>query len=307
MTDHSDARVIVIAGPTASGKSAAALALADRIGGEIVNADALQVYRDLQILSARPTAPVGSAPHHLFGHIDGAERYSVGRWAADAGAVLAEIAGRGCPAIVAGGTGLYFRALTEGLSPVPEIPAAVRQEAEARFAAIGPDAFRAEVIAADPAMGRLKPGDRQRHLRAWEVFQTTGAPLSQIQQQTGQAVAPAIAARIVVEPPRADLYRAIEARYDAMLAAGALEEARALRARGLGEALPVMKAVGVAELLRHLAGDLSLEAAIALAKQNSRRFAKRQMTWFRNQTGDWPRASSPAAAADALKSALRLP
>ncbi len=283
--------VILIAGPTASGKSALALALAEEIGAEIVNADAMQVYRDLRVLSARPSAAEEArAPHHLFGHVDGSMRYSVGGWARDAAAALASIAARGRPAIVIGGTGLYFRALTEGLSEAPDIPPSVREEAETRLAAIGLSAFREEVIAADPVMARLKPGDRQRHIRAWEVHRATGRPLSAF-QTGGAPITVEPAARIVLEPPRAALYRAIEERFDAMLAAGALAEIETLAARRLNPALPVMKAVGAPELLDHRAGRLSLEAAISLAKQSSRRFAKRQMTWFRNQTPDWPRAA----------------
>jgi tRNA dimethylallyltransferase len=301
MANRPDRRVILIAGPTASGKSAAALALAEELGAEIVNADALQVYRDLRILSARPSpAEEARAPHHLFGHVDGCVRYSVGGWARDAAASLAAIAARGRPAIVVGGTGLYFRALTEGLSAAPDIAPAVREAAEARLAAIGLSAFRDEVLAADPAMARLKPGDRQRHIRAWEVFHATGRPLSAF-QTGGEPIVSASTARIVLEPPRAALYRAIEARYDAMLAAGALEEARALAARRLAPSLPVMKAVGVAELLLHLAGGLTIDQAVLLAKQSSRRFAKRQLTWFRNQCADWPRARSPAAAVESLR------
>ncbi len=299
--------VILIAGPTASGKSALALALAEEIGAEIVNADALQVYRDISILSARPSAAEeASAPHHLFGHVDGALRYSVGGWARDAAAALASIAARGRPAIVVGGTGLYFRALTEGLSEAPDISPSVREDAEARLAAIGLPAFRAEVLAADPAMARLKPGDRQRHVRAWEVYRATGRPLSAFQTGGGPILA-APAARIVLAPPRATLYQAIEHRFDAMLRAGALGEAKALAARGLNPALPVMKAVGVPELLDYLGGRLSLQDAISLAKQSSRRFAKRQMTWFRNQTPDWPRASSSAEGQEQMRRALIAP
>ncbi|MFN3960712.1 MAG: tRNA (adenosine(37)-N6)-dimethylallyltransferase MiaA [Parvularculaceae bacterium] len=308
MANRSDARVILIAGPTASGKSALALALAEEIGAEIVNADALQVYRDLLILSARPT-PVEEArrPHHLFGHVDGGIRYSVGGWARDAAAALDEIAERGAPAIVVGGTGLYFRALTEGLAEAPAVPAAVRREAEERLAAVGLPAFRAEVIAADPAMARLKPGDRQRHVRAWEVFHATGRPLSEFQAGAALPVVAKPAARLVLEPPREDLYRTIDGRFDAMMAAGALEEARALAARGLDESLPVMKAVGVAELLAHLNGRLTREEAVRLARQSSRRYAKRQLTWFRNQTPGWPRAASANVGLEALGRQLGKP
>lgn len=308
MANRPGERVILIAGPTASGKSAAALTLADALGAEIINADALQVYRDLHILSARPApAEEARAPHRLFGHVDGAVRYSVGGWARDAAAALAAVAARGRPAIVVGGTGLYFRALTEGLSAAPEIPAEIRREAEARLAAMGLEAFRAEVLAADPAMARLKPADRHRHLRAWEVWRTAGRPLSEIQKEPGTPIAPLIAARVVIEPARGDLYRVIETRFDRMLAAGALEEARALRARGLDPGLPVMRAVGAAELLQHLEGRLSLDDAARLAKQSSRRFAKRQLTWLRNQSPDWPRAPSPAEAAKQLLAELRQP
>lgn len=305
MANREGETVILIAGPTASGKSAAALTLAEEIGAEIVNADALQVYRDLQILSARPSsADELRGAHHLFGHIDGAIRYSVGGWAKDVAATLAAVRARGKPAVVVGGTGLYFRALTEGLSDAPDIPADIRRDAEARLAAIGLDAFRAEVLAADPAMARLKPADRQRHLRAWEVWRATGRPLSEIQQAAGTPIAPAIAAKVIIEPPRADLYRVIDTRFDAMLAKGAMDEARALRARNLDPMLPVMKAVGVAELLLHLGGALSLDEAVHGAKQSSRRFAKRQMTWFRNQTPDWPRTSAPAEAVEHITAAL---
>jgi tRNA dimethylallyltransferase len=298
---------ILIAGPTASGKSALALALAAEIDAEIVNADALQVYRDLSILSARPSAAEEErAPHHLFGHVDGAVRYSVGGWARDAAAALAAIAARARPAIFVGGTGLYFRALTEGLSEAPDIPPSVRAEAEARLAAIGLAAFRDEVIAIDPAMARLKPGDRQRHSRAWEVHRATGRPLSTFQTGGAPMIAEP-AARIILDPPRAALYRAIEERFDAMLAAGALAEVEALAARRLSPALPVMKAVGVTELLDHLGGRLSLAEAISLAKQSSRRFAKRQMTWFRNQTPDWPRAAHPRDGVNAIRRQLGEP
>lgn len=290
-------RVILIAGPTASGKSAAALALAERIGGEIVNADALQVYRDLHVLSARPgDDELKRAPHHLYGCVDGAVRYSAGQWSRDAATAIAEISARGRAAIIVGGTGLYFRALESGLAAAPEIAPAIREAATAHLAAIGLDAFRAEILAFDPAMARLKPADRQRHIRAWEVYHATGAPLSALQTAPGSPIVDRIDARVVIEPERAALYAMIEQRYDAMIASGGLDEARALAARRLDPALPAMKAVGAAELLAHLSGRVSANEAIDLAKRNSRRFAKRQLTWFRNQTPDWPRARSAAEA-----------
>lgn len=290
---------ILIAGPTASGKSAAALALAERIGGEIVNADALQVYKDLAILSARPSASDEAlAPHHLFGHVDGAFRYSAGEWSRAAASALADIHRRGKPAIVVGGTGLYFRVVEQGLSKAPPIPDDVRTAATARFEAIGAQAFRAEVLAFDPAMARLAPADRQRHIRAWEVFKACGAPLSEIQRRPGVPIARRVDARLVIEPPREALFAAIEARFDRMIAGGALNEARTLVDRRLDPGLPVMRAVGAAELIAHLKGGLPLDEAVDLAKRNTRRFAKRQLTWFRNQAPLWPRAGSAAEAAE---------
>lgn len=284
--------VVLIAGPTASGKSAAALALAQATGGEIVNADAMQVYRDLLILTARPgPADAAAAPHHLFGHVDAAERYSTGRWARAARAAIADITGRGRTAIVVGGTGLYFRALEGGLAEIPEIPETVRADVAARLAALGPAAFRAELLAVDPGMAALDPADRQRHIRAFEVFAATGKPLSAWQAE-GRGEGVLASARLIIEPPRAALYARIEQRFDAMMAAGALDEARGLAARRLDPALPAMKAVGAAELMAHLRGEISLPDAVALAKQNSRRLAKRQMTWFRRQAPDWASVES---------------
>lgn len=299
MPDELKISTILIAGPTASGKSAAALQLAERIGGEIVNADALQVYKDLNILSARPSSSEAAATtHHLYGHVDGAIRYSAGEWSRAAARAIVEIHKREKTAIVVGGTGLYFRALETGLSEAPAIPAAVREAAAARFEGIGAEAFRREVLAFDPAMARLAPGDRQRHVRAWEVFKSCGAPLSEIQRRPGVPLIGRPEARLVIEPPREALFAAIDARFDRMIASGALTEAQALLARGLNPGLPVMKAVGAAELLRHLNGELSFADALDLAKRNTRRFAKRQLTWFRNQASSWKRALSPVEAVD---------
>ena len=287
------ASVILIAGPTASGKSAAALALAKKLDGEIVNADAMQVYSDLRILTARPpTQEEAAVPHHLYGVLDGAERCSAGRWARLASETIRDILARGRPSIVVGGTGLYFRALEDGLSPIPEIPAAVRERAGERIKELGPAAFRAEVVARDPAMARLPEGDSQRLLRAWEVFEATGKPLSHFQTLPRTPLIESVASRIVIEPPRDVLYARCDARATAMLAEGAVEEARALIARGLDPALPVMKALGVAEIGAMLRGALTKDDALALLQQNTRRFAKRQLTWFRNQAADWPRAAS---------------
>lgn len=292
---------ILIAGPTASGKSRAALAVARATGGEIVNADAIQVYRDLAILSARPGAEdLAVAPHHLFGFLDGAVRFSAGDWARRAASVVADIAARGHKAIVVGGTGLYFRALTDGLSRMPAVSAHTRDKAAGRFNEIGAAAFRDEVVSRDPPMARLAAGDTQRLLRAWSVFEETGEPLSAFQSAPGAPLIGPPLARIVIEPSRERLYAASDQRFDAMAANGGLDEAEALLARGLPADLPVMKALGAAELMAHLRGDATLEEAGDLARRNTRRFAKRQLTWFRNQAADWPRADDADAAAQAL-------
>ena len=295
-------QLFLIGGPTASGKTALALHLARQIGGEIVGADALQLYRDLRILSARPSPEEeASAPHHLIGVADAAEAWSVGRWLAEVTPVLEAIAARGRPAIVVGGTGLYFRALTEGLVQLPPVPPEVRQSVQARFDRLGETGFRAELAAADPiAEARISPGDRQRLSRALEVHAATGRALSEWQADAAPAFARDYQA-VVLEPPREALYARCDARFRAMADAGALEEVQALLARKLDPDLPAMKAVGVRELGACLAGELDLEAAVALGQQQTRRYAKRQTTWFRNQTPDWPRIAEVDADAQALR------
>jgi tRNA dimethylallyltransferase len=295
------ARIVFIAGPTGAGKSDAAIAYAERAGGEIVNADAIQVYRDLDILSARPgTQALTRVPHHLYGYLDGAVRCSAGRWARDAASFIAAAAERGRIAVVVGGTGLYFRALEEGLSPIPEVSAAVRAAARRRFEEIGREAFREDVVARDPEMAHLRASDSQRLLRAWEVHEATGQPLSAWQALPRRPLIAKPGARIVIEPERGELYRALDARFDSMLARGALGEAKRLMGRGLDPDLPVMKAVGAAELMAHLRGEIEVEAAATLAKRNTRRFAKRQLTWFRRQAASWPRFEDWRAAAAVL-------
>jgi tRNA dimethylallyltransferase len=283
--------VLLIAGPTASGKSALALALAERLEGEIVNADALQLYADLRLLTARPSPEEeASVPHHLFGVADGADGWSVGRWLGAALPILEDIAARGRRAIVVGGTGLYFRALTRGLADVPAVPASVRKAAAAAFDRLGEDAFRQALAERDPAAAvRIAPGDRQRLLRASEVAEATGKALSDWQADTAAPLAPEHWRAVVLEPDRETLYARCDARLQAMVEHGALEEVRALMTRDLDPLAPVMKAVGVRELAAHLAGELSLPAALGRAQQETRRYAKRQLTWFRNQTPDWPR------------------
>ena len=289
-------QLFLIAGPTASGKTALALRLAEAAGGEIVNADALQVYRDLRILSARPSPEEEALlPHHLFGVADASEAWSVGRWLAAAEPVLKAIDARGKPAVIVGGTGLYFRALTKGLAQLPAVPGEVRQAMGERFERIGEAAFRTELAAVDPAAeARISPGDRQRLTRAMETHAATGRALSDWQSDAAPVIALDHLA-VVLEPPRAELYARCDERFAAMVQVGALEEARALLSRNLDPALPAMKAVGVRELGAHLSGALDLPQAIALAQQQTRRYAKRQLTWLRNQTPDWPRIDAADA------------
>jgi tRNA dimethylallyltransferase len=292
-------RAVLIAGPTASGKSALALALAERHGGIVVNADSMQVYRDLRIITARPTpADEARAPHRLYGHVDAAATYSVGHWITDVAGVLDAAAARGRPAIVVGGTGLYFKALTRGLAAVPPIPAQVRAAVRARLAAEGPAALHAELARRDPAgAAALKVGDGVRIVRALEVIEATGRPLA-VWHRDGMAalVDPARTVKIFLAPDREELKRRIGARFDAMLAAGAIEEVRALAARGLDPLQPVLKAHGVPWLRRVLAGEMPLAEAVEASKRDTWRYTKRQFTWFRHQLPDWPWAAAPEAA-----------
>jgi len=276
--------VIVIAGPTASGKSALALDLAAAYGGTIVNADSLQIYRDLRILTARPDpAAEARAPHRLYGFLDAAERGSVARWRELALGEIAASVSRGSLPILVGGTGLYLRALFDGLAPVPDVPPAIRAEAGELYRRLGGAAFRNQLAAFDPtAAARFPPGDRTRLTRAYEVVRATGVPIGEWQRRPA-ASAPYRFATVLLMPPRAALYAACDARFAAMVAAGGLAEAAALMARGLDPELPAMKAVGVPELLAHLRGESTLAEAIAAAQQATRRYAKRQMTWFRHQ------------------------
>jgi tRNA dimethylallyltransferase len=290
-------RAVLIAGPTASGKSALALALAERYGGIVINADSMQVYRDLRIITARPTAAdEARASHRLYGHVDAAATYSVGHWIADVARVFDAAAARDQLAILVGGTGLYFKALTRGLAAVPPIPARVRATMRARLAAEGPAALHAELARRDPTGATaLRPGDGVRIVRALEVIEATGRPLSQWHSDGMAAlVEPARAVKIFLAPERAALKHRIDARFDAMMAAGALEEVRALDARGLDPLQPVLKAHGVPWLRRVLAGEMPLEEAVAAAKRDTLRYTKRQFTWFRHQLPDWPWAAAEA-------------
>lgn len=281
----------LIGGPTGGGKSALALRLAREHGGEIVNADSMQVYRDLRILTARPTeTEEAEATHHLFGVVDAADAWSVGRWLTAARAVLSEIATRGRPAIVVGGTGLYLRALVQGLADIPAISPEIRAESRALMEEMGEPAFRARLADIDPAAaGRIAPGDGQRLTRAWEVFAATGRSLSDWQTAT-TPTATLDWTRIVLDPDRAGLHRRLDDRLRRMIGQGALGEVTRLMARELSPERPLMKALGVGPLIAHLRGEIALDQAIAIAQRDTRRYAKRQSTWFRHQATDWTRS-----------------
>ncbi|MEI9995505.1 MAG: tRNA (adenosine(37)-N6)-dimethylallyltransferase MiaA [Rhizomicrobium sp.] len=295
---------ILIAGPTASGKSQAALELARALGGVIVNADSMQVYREPRLLTARPSdAEMAQVPHLLYGHVPARELYSTGRYQSDAGHALHEVRAAGRIAIFVGGTGLYFRALTDGLAEIPSVPAGVREAARATLAALGNDAFHAALSRRDPEMGALlNPGDGQRMLRAWEVLEASGKSLAFWQKNEGRPVLDGLRlARFVVEVPREVLRARIEARFRAMLAAGAMEEALTLG--DLDPTLPSARIIGRRELLALHDGVLTEEQAIERAVIATRQYAKRQDTWFRNQLGDWARVDGERNfVADMLKS-----
>ena len=269
----------------------------------------MQLYADLRVLSARPLREeMLLAPHHLFGVADAADGWSVGRWLDAARAVLADIAQWRRPAVVVGGTGLYFRALTHGLADVPPVPRAVTDRLEREAGAAGELALRPRLAAVDPeAEARIARGDRQRLLRALAVAEHTGRPLSAWQADTQPTLAIDEWRAVVLEPPREALYAACDRRLAAMFDTGAIEEVAALYARQLDPALPAMKAVGVREIIEHLEGQLTREEALALAQQETRRYAKRQLTWLRNQTQDWPRigAVGPKDRWMALEAILR--
>ena len=283
--------LVVIAGPTASGKSALALDFAERSNGVIVNADASQVYADLRILSARPSPEEEArVPHRLYGVVDGSVACSAADWAAHARAAIGEAHASGRTPVLVGGTGLYIRTLLDGIAPVPEIPEAVRADVRAL------DDPHTALSTEDPAMAaKLRPSDRQRSARALEVKRATGRSLADWHAATEGGIAADVDLRAhVVEIDREQLYARCDRRFDAMLAAGALDEVAALARRGLSPQLPVMKALGVPPLLRHLAGDLPLAEAAETARRETRRYAKRQLTWFRHQAADWRRITPDA-------------
>jgi tRNA dimethylallyltransferase len=280
------------------------MSLAEEVGGIIINADSMQVYGDLRIITARPgAAEEAQVMHLLYGHVDAAMNYSVGNYLADARDALERAERMGKLPIFVGGTGLYFKTLTHGLASIPPIPEHVRKTVRDRLAAEGPQALHAELAQRDSAAAvRLKPTDRQRVARALEVVLATGRPLADWHNlAAAPLIAPAQAIKLFIAPERAELYRRIDARFDAMLQAGALDEVRRLATRRLDPLLPVMKAHGVPWLLRHLAGELSLPEAATRSKLDVRHYAKRQHTWFRHQLAEW----TPVEPANARAGVLR--
>ncbi len=291
-------KLVIIAGPTASGKSQLALPIAERLGGEIVNADSMQVYRQLRIMTARP-GPDDEARvrHHLYGFIGADEACSAARWRDAAVACIGQIWQRGNVAVVVGGTGLYFRALLEGLAPVPDIPDEVRARARRLVAEHGPEALHQRLARLDPELAaKLNPTDRHRVMRGWEVATATGRPLAswQLEAPAGGLASLAVAyraANFVLDPPTDRLRELCAARLEGMLESGGWDELRALESLNLDASLPIMKAVGVQQLLPCLRGEVGRDDAIAAAQIATRRYAKRQRTWFRNQCADWIRIS----------------
>jgi len=277
--------VICIAGPTASGKSAYAVKVAQTVGGEVINADALQVYAELHILSARPTADeMGDIPHHLFGHVRGDQRYSTGQWLRDVERVILDCLGREVVPVLVGGTGLYFRALLEGMADIPNVSEKVQAETEAFLKAEGIAALRAVSEKLDPvATSRVLGDDPQRLQRIVNVAQGTGQTLTYWQGNTRPVVPTCFAKFCVLTPARETLYDRINMRYEDMLRGGGLDEAKRVFDMELSENLPMMKAIGLRQLRNYFNDMTSLDIAVEDAKRESRRFAKRQMTWFRNQ------------------------
>ena len=297
-------RAVLIAGPTASGKSALAVEIARRSGGTVVNADSMQVYADLRTLTARPTLEEEAlVPHRLYGHVDGAINFSAMRYAADVAGVLAELGQAGSLPVLVGGTGLYFKALTEGFSAIPPVPDALRTTFRARVADQETSLLHAELSRLDPAMAeKLKPADRMRIMRALEVHEATGRSIASFQGERHPGPLDGLPLlKLFVSPERQEVRARIDARFEAMIARGALDEVVALRARGLDPLLPVMRAHGVPGLIAHLDGTISLDEAIARGQADTRAYAKRQVTWFRHQMAGWQAVTPQAALATALR------
>jgi tRNA dimethylallyltransferase len=291
-------KAVLIAGPTASGKSVLALELAQKTGGIVINTDSMQVYRDLRVITARPTVEEEArAPHRLYGHVDASVNFSAGAWVSDAGKVLSEVRAAGRLPIFTGGSGLYFKALTRGLSAVPAIPAEVRDAVRARLERDGVEALHAELARRDPlSAARLKPRDRTRIARALEVVEATGRTLPDWHREGLPPLLPSGEfTALFLAPERDQLYARIDARFDAMLAAGALDEVAALAARKLDPLLPAMKAHGVPVLIRHLRGEITREQAAEIGRADTRHYAKRQFTWFRHQLPEFEWVAPEAA------------
>jgi tRNA dimethylallyltransferase len=291
-------KAVLIAGPTASGKSALASALAQKTGGIIVNADSMQVYRDLRIITARPTPDEEArVPHRLYGHVDAAINFSAGAWVADAATVFAEARAQNRLPIFVGGSGLYFKALTRGLSAVPPIPLEVRERVRARLERDGVEALHAELALRDPAAAeRLKPRDRTRIARALEVVEATGRSLTSWHRDgLPPLLPPGQFSALFLEPDRDELYARIDARFAAMLESGALEEVAELATRKLDPLLPAMKAHGVPALMAHLRGEITLAEAATIGRADTRHYAKRQFTWFRHQLPEFEWVKPEAA------------
>ncbi len=291
----SDIDAILITGPTASGKSALAVELARSHDGVVINADSMQVYDTLRILTARPSeADMEGIPHYLYGHVPAAQAYSTGAWLREAGALVERLRGEGRMPVFVGGTGLYFKALTGGLSDMPEIPPDIRNRLRSRLLAEGPEALHHELAERDGAIaGTLNPQDGQRIARALEVIEATGRSIAAFQGKTGPMVIdPDRAYKIVVLPDRAVLHGRINGRFEKMLATGAEEEVRSLMALNLPPEMPVMKAIGVAQIAAMLKGEVTRAEVIETGAAATRQYAKRQMTWFRNQMDEsWERLS----------------
>ncbi len=310
MSEGQVSKAVLIAGPTASGKSALALELASSAGGVVINADSMQVYRDLRIITARPTRDEEArVPHRLYGHVDAAVNFSAGAWLADAAKVLAEARAQGRLPIFIGGTGLYFKALTAGLSTVPPIPAEFRDSVRKRLERNGVEALHAELAQRDPpAAERLNVRDRTRIARALEVIEATGRSLLDWHREGRPPLLPKDGfSALFLAPDRDQLYARIDARFDAMLGAGALWEVERLAERQLGSLLPAMRAHGVPALIRHLRGEISLDEAAAISRADTRHYAKRQFTWFRHQLPEfeWVKPEEARGWLSAVVSATR--
>jgi len=280
---------ILITGPTASGKSALAIDLAKRHDGVVINADSMQVYDTLRVLTARPfDADMQGVAHHLYGHVPASQHYSTGEWFRDAIAVLAAARSEGRIPVFVGGTGLYFKALTGGLSDMPAVPADVRDDVRRRLQDEGAEALHAVLARKDPeTAGSLRPGDGQRIARALEIVEATGQSIRVFQARQGPvAIDPDRALKVVVLPDRALLRQRIDRRFAGMLDGGAVEEVKALLSLGLKPEMPAMKAIGVPQIAAMLAGAISKAEVIETASAATRQYAKRQMTWFRNQLDD---------------------